>query len=383
MHIGFITSEYPCKHCTSWGGLATSIKNLCLALVKESVQVTIFLIQDAKKEVWEEDNIQIHSISPPRFALFNWYFRRKHYQSYINNQVTRLKIDILEAPDWTGLTAFVRLRAPVVIRMHGSDAYFCHLEGRKQKFKNYLLEKKALKQADYLVSVSAFTRKLTKKLFHLKKEVTVIHNGIDTSFFSQDHTNNPANPNLLLYFGTMIRKKGVLELASVFNTLVEENDQFRLQLIGRDSIDTLTEKSTLHLFYSLLSEKAKHRVTYTEPLPYSQIRLEIAKAGIVVLPSFAEAFPMSWLEAMAMGKPFISSNIGWASEIMIQNATGIMIDPKDHKEFKKALIFMVTNQKQAESYGKNARKRIEESFSLETIVKKNIDFYGTIVKNHT
>ncbi|WP_340066126.1 glycosyltransferase family 4 protein [Ascidiimonas aurantiaca] len=382
MHIGFITSEYPCKNCTSWGGLATSIKNLCQALVKESVQVTIFLIQDTKKEVWTEDHIHIHSIAPPKSPLLNWYFRRKYYEKYINTKVTQLKIDILEAPDWTGLTAFIRLRAPLVIRMHGTDAYFCHLEGRRQKFKNYILEKKALQQADYLISVSAFTRKLTKKLFHLKKDVTVIHNGIDTSLFSLNHTSQ-TNPYLLLYFGTIIRKKGVLELASVFNKLVEENDLFRLQLIGRDSTDTFTGSSTLQMFYSLLSEKAKYRVTYTAPLPYSQIRSEIAKAGIVVLPSFAEAFPMTWLEAMAMEKPFISSNIGWAPEIMIQNITGIMINPKNHQEFKKAVIFMVTNQEQAKSYGKNARKRIEESFSLQATIKKNIDFYKTIVTKHT
>jgi len=57
-------------------------------------------------------------------------------------------------PDWTGISAFMNLKCPIVIKCHGSDTYFCALEKRKQKFKNYFLEKKALKSADYILSVS-------------------------------------------------------------------------------------------------------------------------------------------------------------------------------------------------------------------------------------
>ena len=45
----------------------------------------------------------------------------------------------IEAPDWTGITAFMRLKAPLVIRFHGSDTYFCHLEKTASKNKKLLV----------------------------------------------------------------------------------------------------------------------------------------------------------------------------------------------------------------------------------------------------
>src|SRR5690606_8080471 len=147
-------------------------------------------------------------------------------------------IHAIEAPDWTGITAFMKLKCPLVIRMNGSDAYFCKLENRQQKKKNFFFEKAALKGADHLLSVSKFTAEQTALIFKLKKEITVIPNSVDTSYFKPG--NKSLEKNTILYFGTIIRKKGVLELAEIFNIITQEIPEAKLVFAGKDVIDKLT-----------------------------------------------------------------------------------------------------------------------------------------------
>ena len=84
-----------------------------------------------RKEVFEENGIVFHFISDKKYRLGKWFFYRKHLQNYINSVVKKEKIDVIEAPDWTGVTAFMNFTVPLVIRFHGSDTYFCHIKKRK------------------------------------------------------------------------------------------------------------------------------------------------------------------------------------------------------------------------------------------------------------
>ena len=113
--------------------------------------------------------------------------------------------------------------------MNGSDAYFCALESRKQKFKNRFFENSALRSADVLVSVSRFTAEKTREIFRLKDNIEVIPNSIETDKFSG--AEEVAIKNRVLYFGTLIRKKGVLELAEIFNEVIYGNSEAELFLI--------------------------------------------------------------------------------------------------------------------------------------------------------
>ena len=126
-------------------------------------------------------------------------------------------IDLLEASEWTGFTAFMKFNCPLILRLHGSDTYFCHLEKRKLKIKNKFFEKKALLGATKIVGVSKFVAKKTKELFKLNIDIDVIYNTIDTNKFKPNHQNIQLKS--LLYFGTLVRKKGVLEIAKMFSKL--------------------------------------------------------------------------------------------------------------------------------------------------------------------
>src|SRR5690606_8356257 len=120
---------------------------------------------------------------------------------------------------------------------------------------------------------------------------------------------------------------------------------------------------------------SRKKIKYFPEISYSEIRGYLAEAAVVVLPSFAEALPMTWLEAMAMEKPLVTSNIGWAKEVMINGETGFTENPKDHRAYADKILILLRDPVQASKMGEAARKRVISRFSTEVVVKQNIEYY--------
>ncbi len=380
MHISFLTTEYPHHKTGNGGGIGTSIKNLSYALLELKEQVTVFVISADRDEEFEDNGVHVIKLGKKHYPFATWFFYRKFLQRRINKYIVKNNIDIIEVPDWTGITAFMHLPCPVVMKFHGSDTYFCHLDKRPQKFKNKLLEKIAAQEADAYVGVSKFALDLSFSLLgvNTKKPSAVIYNGINVNQFAV--MASTCSEKIILYFGTLIRKKGVLEIPSIFNIIIQEVPDAKLILIGGDSRDIITNSdSTWAMMKECFSENALKNVRYLGKMPYQQMEDYIHKSTICIFPSFAEAFPVSWLEAMSCGKAVVTSNIGWANELVANDVVGYTILPTDHKTYADAIIKLLLNPALCEEFGKKGRKKIEEHFSSSICAKDTVDFYKTLL----
>ncbi|NBL64843.1 glycosyltransferase [Flavobacterium sp. NST-5] len=376
MHIAFLTPEYPHQKVNHAAGIGTSIKNLALALAKNGVRVSVVVYSQKEFAVFQENGVTIHLIPHKKYRFFTWYFYRKHLQNYLNQLTIQEKVDLIEAPDWTGITAFMKFKVPLVIRFHGSDAYFCHLENRKQKFKNFWFEKLALKSAKAFIAPTKFAGELTQQLFKIKsQQIQIIYNGLQLSHFSNK---NPGvfEPGLILYYGTIIRKKGVLELPEIMKNVILQYPDVTLILIGGDSADVKTNsKSTWELLKSNCDTALKNKIKYLGKVPYHEVQEYIKKANVCIFPTYAETLGMVTIESMAMQKAVVNSNIGWANELIIDSESGFLIYPSDHEQYAKAIVKVLQNPELAQEIGKKARERVEAKFDIEKIAEQNIEFY--------
>ena len=381
MHIAFLTPEYPHHKVENTAGIGTTILNLANALIQEGIGVSIFVYGQKKDEVFVENNIKIHLIESKKFRFATWFYYRKYLQNYINQYVDIDKIDLVEAPDWTGITAFMNLNAPLIIRFHGSDAYFCHLEKRRQKIKNFIFEKSGIKNAVAYIAPSDFTSKITQDIFRIKnKTIVKIPSGLSLNKFHNSTPNN-FEKGLILYMGTIIRKKGVLELAPIFEKVLSKCPEAMLIIVGADSYDRKTKcKSTWLLVQNALNVSTIAHVKYLGKVPYHQVQDYIQKANVCVFPTFAETQGMVTIEAMAMKKAVVNSNIGWASEVIDDGVSGFLVDPKAHDAFADKIIKIIQNDKLNESLRDSAREKVEAAFDIDKLVKKNIEFYCSVIK---
>jgi len=300
MHIAYITTEYPHASLSSAGGIGSFIKLMGTSLLEKNHQVTVFLCLSDSDKIWYDDNIRIVEIKKVEPSKLSPITNRLRIAKSIKNHIKKDKIDIVEAPDWEGMHAFCNFKIPLVTRIHGSVTYFNNLQGLKRPRLLYYLEKRAIKKSQHVIAVSKFSGEITKVVFSFKKfNFETIYNGINTDTF-KPASEEATNHQNVLYFGTLVRKKGVIALAHIFNTLHLINPKATLTLIGKDTIDGLEKKSTWELMKTVLTVSARNQVTYKGVIPYASMSKEIANCALCVFPSFAEAFPISWLEAMAM-----------------------------------------------------------------------------------
>jgi L-malate glycosyltransferase len=381
MKVAFLTPEYPHPKIDNAAGIGTSIKNLAIAMADKGHQITIFVYGQRNGEIINEDkNISIHLIPSRKYIVATWFFYRNHIQNYVNKVISQEEIEILEAPDWTGITAFMNFKIPLVIRFHGSDTYFCHLEKRKQKLKNYCFEKIALLNADGFIAPTSFAGELSAKLFRIsKKNIKTIHYGLQLEQFLNPKPEQ-FDKELVLYIGTIIRKKGVFELPEIFKIVQHKFPNSKLILIGNDSSDIATNQpSTWELLKNNLEKNDLKNVSYLGKIPYEQVQEYIKKAHVCVFPTYAETLGMVTIESMALQKPVINSDFGWAKELIENENSGFLVYPNDHKEFAQRIIDLFEDQNLCKEIGGNARKVVEEKFDINLISDQNIHFYQSVI----
>lgn len=382
MKIAFLTPEYPHPKTGSSGGIGTSIKNLAIGLLAQGISVRVLVYGQKEHNIFDDNGIIIQQIKNVKVKGLSWFFTRKKIEGIINKLHSDKEIDVVEAPDWTGITSFIKpKKCPIVIRLHGSDTYFCYLDNRPVKWINKFHEKRALSNADALLSVSQFAADTTNAVFGLAKKFTIIPNPIDARLF-QPNNESIQKEKSILYFGSLIRKKGLLELPLIFNKVIENNPDVKLILIGKDVSDIISGNPSIwKMMQELFSDQAKKNVAYLGSVPYSEIKQKIQDAALCVFPSFAEAFPVSWLEAMAMEKPIVASNIGWAKEMVDDGVNGFLVHPATHDIFAEKIITLLNDGELCKKMGKSARKKVENFFDLDRIAKQNIEFYKSVIHN--
>lgn len=144
----------------------------------------------------------------------------------------------------------------------------------------------------------------------------------------------------------------------IFNKVIEKNPDAKLILIGKDVSDIISGNSSIwQMMQELFTSKAKQNVTYLGSVPYDEIKQKIQDATVCVFPSFAEAFPVSWLEAMAMEKPIVASNIGWANEMVDDADNGFLVHPTSHDIFAEKINTLLNDEELCLKMGKSARKK--------------------------
>lgn len=380
MQIAFLTPEYPHPKTGRSGGIGTSIKNLAIGLLKQGCAVRVLVCGQKEESIFDDNGITVQQIQNVKFKGLSWWFTRKKLEHIINELHSNQEIDVVEAPDWTGITSFIQpQKCPIVIRLNGSDTYFCHLDNRPVKWFNKFNERRAILKADGLLSVSQFTADLTNEVFGLLKEFTIIPNSIDIELFNVNGNSN--NKNTILYFGSLIRKKGLLELPLIFNEVVKVNSAAELILIGNDVRDILTRNvSTWAMMQQLFTPEALQNVRYLGSVPYQEIKEFINKATLCVFPTFAEALPVSWIEAMALQKPIVASDIGWANEIIENGVDGFLAHPKDHKKYAERILELLENPEMQLAFGIKARKKISDTFSVQVVSKQSLLFYEDLIR---
>lgn len=167
-----------------------------------------------------------------------------------------------------------------------------------------------IRRAHFVVAISSFGRsQLLRWIDHGEwSKIQVIHCGLDADFLSSPLTKVPRTPRLVCV-GRLCQQKGQLLLLEVAAQLVREGRKFELVLVGDGELRETIERK-------ILDSHLESQVTITGWQTNEQVRDWLQSSRALVLPSFAEGLPVVIMEALAMGRPVISTYIAGIPELL-------------------------------------------------------------------
>ena len=111
------------------------------------------------------------------------------------------------------------------------------------------------------------------------------------------------------------------------------------------------------------------------------IKNVLTLSDIYCLPSYREGLPKSTLEAMAIGKPIITTNAPGCNDTVQEGINGYKVNIKDYKALSERLQILIEDESLRLKMGKKSRKIFEEYFTLDKVVKQTFEIYIHVLKS--
>ena len=220
------------------------------------------------------------------------------------------------------------------------------------------------KSINGFITVSKSCSKSLKKRKYLKDaKILTIYNGFKTTKFKKKNIkkelNLKTNSKLLLFLGEYDLRKGHELIVKVMDDLIKVDNNIYLLICGYGS------KNKINFIKKIIKNSNAKKNIFLQSFRTDNLNL-ISQCDILVIPSLRfESFGYAAVEAMSLRKPVIASNIGGLAEVVENNKTGYLVDPKNHKLFVKKILYLFKNPKVSRLMANNGFKRYKNYFSSE------------------
>ncbi len=197
--------------------------------------------------------------------------------------------------------------------------------------------------------------------------VKVIYNGVEnkSSVLPYDYSAEYPGKTVVFSAGRLAEQKGFTYLLKAASIVRKIRDDVVFVIAGKGKLESTLKAETEQLSV----EDSVHFIGFTEQIdPY------VKGADIFILPSLFEGMPNAVMEAMALGKPVIATDVNGARELIEDGISGIIIPPKDPDVIARTLIDLIGNPERQAALGAAARERVENYFTVPVMID-NLESY--------
>ncbi|MBU0648607.1 glycosyltransferase family 4 protein [Patescibacteria group bacterium] len=220
---------------------------------------------------------------------------------------------------------------------------------KRRKIPNWLW-KKIHTTPDIITAISTALAERAKRLGAKEDRVVIIPNGVDLELAK----NSQAEPvtGRIICVARLSWEKALDYLVRAMPEVIAEFPQAHLTLVGegdkRQEIESLVKELNLGDKIKLLGK-----------LPHDETLKEIGKSEIFICPSLAEGLGIVFIEAQACGVPVIGTRVGGIPDVIQDNETGLLVEPRSSEAISQALKKMLGNEEMRQRLKQNALQNLE------------------------
>jgi glycogen synthase len=390
LRIGFLTTEYPTEGFT--GGIGSYVRQMAHSLAGLGHSVFVIFHDPLSEGVSWDGPVPIHRfrVSGSMMGL-PWPLGKGPsilYARGLAKLTSELDLDVLEAPEWLGLTALLSLVKPaklrVIVRLHTCSSIIrrsnrsrpASLRESIDNYRRDWIEKRAIQTADTVTAVSKTIGGETKKALALKTgDFLVIPNAVkDSAFHSGEEKTFSAIP-LVLFVGRLEWRKGPDLLIKAIPTVLKKHPNVIFRFAGLDT-QTSPENSSMKAYLeNLLPKEFRANVEFCGHLGPADLERAFGSAALCVFPSRYEGLPMVCLEAMARGKAIITTDLPGFCELISDGETGVIVPAEDPESLASALLRVLPEDPLRTRLGQAARATARAHFNSTVVAASMLEVY--------
>lgn len=219
-----------------------------------------------------------------------------------------------------------------------------------------------------------------------KSKIKIIPNGVNTQIFQP----MPRNLSLMRflsiekdyiigYIGSIRRIEGIEILLMALKLIKKKLNNIKLLLIGPYNHDYLQD-------LKILIEKLdiKKNVLIIGKIPSLRIQEYYSILDICIIPRLNLSVnrlvtPLKSLEAMAMGKVLITSNLPALRELVKPKISGVLFETENHQDLAEKIFEILNDENKRKQLGKKAREFVEQNYDWKIIIKKYYSTYQELI----
>ena len=218
-----------------------------------------------------------------------------------------------------------------------------------------------IQDASFVVAISSFGRSQLCRWVPAAQwpKIRVVHCGLEPDFFAASDEIRAAAVPRLVCVGRLCEQKGQLLLVAATAILARRGVAVELVLAGDGEM-----RADIEAAIAAAGLQAQVRVTGW--IGSEQVRDELLAARALVLPSFAEGLPVVIMEAMAIGRPVISTYVAGIPELVRDGVDGWLVPAGDVDALADAMqACLATPPERLEAMGRSAHERVQARHAID------------------
>ena len=335
------------------------------------------------------ERIRFHPVDMLSYPLFEYPPYTDALASKLFEVATRERLDLLHVhyaiPH--AVSAYLARemmrpirRLPAVTTLHGTDIT---LVGSDPSF--LPITRFGIEQSDAVTAISRYLRDATHKTFCPDCEIEVIYNFIDADYYRRAPSETirralaPNSERIVLHVSTFrpIKRIGdCIEVVAGMKRLESgSGSQFGVKLVMCGDGPERSEAEALALRLGVADS-----VVFVGKQPQSQVREYLSVADLLLLPSQAESFGLTALEAMACEVPVLATRVGGIPEVVEDGGCGYLFEVGGVSAMAEAADRLLNNDSERERLGNRGREIAVSRFATEKIIPQYEQLYRRVME---
>ncbi|WP_278652089.1 glycosyltransferase family 4 protein [Pandoraea pnomenusa] len=226
---------------------------------------------------------------------------------------------------------------------------------------------------NWLLNESDFEAMVAGGLVDLRKARLLPGEGVDLDHFASAPWPAQDGTFRFLLIARLLRDKGVLEFVEAARQIRAQMPHIRFQLLGPADVENPTAISRSQVDSWVREGLVEYLGVTQEVRPY------IAQAHCVVLPSYREGLSRTLLEASAMARPVITTDVHGCREVVSEGATGWIVPAQNTAALTKQMI-QVANMPACElaAVGRAGRAKVAQNFDERLVIAEYFRILGEL-----